>query len=76
MSQDKQPDNHDETEDSKDSKDEKPEAGFDVNFKIPFFSAHFWGGREQLHLIWPWLRWICIGAAAIYGIKEIIGAFK
>lgn len=62
--------NHEQQGEQQDHED-KPEAGFDLDIKIPFISARIWGGKEQLLVVWPWLRWIAIGAAAVWGIKEI-----
>ena len=69
---DQQPDRGDESSEDND----KPAAGFDLNLDVPGLRAHFWGGKPELALLWPWLRWIAIGLAAVYGITQIIGALK
>ena len=48
--------------------DDKPEAGFEIN--LPFFKA--WGGKDQLKSIMPLLKWLAIGAFAIWGLKELV----
>lgn len=67
MSDDKQSDERE---------DEKPEAGFDLNlsFRNPGFRA--WGGKEQLALLMPVIKWGLIAFFAFWGLSELKGLWK
>lgn len=68
MNDDQQQDKHDDAE--------KPEAGFDLNlsFRNPGFRA--WGGKDQLALLMPVIKWGLIAFFALWGLKDISGVFK
>lgn len=51
-----------------DDDNEDDEAGFE--FKVPGFRA--WGGRAELQIILPVLKWAVVGILALWGALELL----